>query len=558
MASAIELNNVISLHPRSLLILSVTFPAIVRVARLSTLCTVTDLALVQYIVYLVGRAVYNVYFHPLSAFPGPKSFAATRVSHVRALLGGQLCQTVKDLHDEYGEIVRIAPDELSFDTPQAWRDIYGHRQGHKSMQKDPALFGLPPEGVHNIITTPIDSEHSRMRRLLAHAFSEKALREQEPLVMSYVDMFIDKLHEQIAGPEGRQVDLVRWYSFTTFDIIADLAFGESFHCLENAEYHSWVTIIFQTMKFLAYLQAARRFPPLTKALKLILPRRLRKQGAQRMQYNKALVDKRLKLGKNVDRPDFISYILRHNDEKGMSRMEIQSCAAVLTTAGSDSPAALLSGVTFHLLNNPDTYQKLVAEVRTTFKHEKEIRSSAVAQLPYLAAVLEEGFRIYPPVPCTIPRVTAPEGDEVCGRWIPGNVSPPFFLSLSASFHPSHFLPPLTITYPPRRPSSASTNTQPTTPPKTSPTRTPSSPNAGCPPPPPPSPPPTQTSTFPPTRNKCSNLSVTARGTAWGRIWHTWRCGPFWRACCGPLISNCAPRVARGRGSACGISGRRSR
>ena len=79
-----------------------------------------------------------------------------------------------------------------------------------------------------------------MRRLLSHAFSEAALQEQEPLITSYFDLLIHKLHEQIAGPADGVVDIVRWYNFTTFDLIGDLCFGESFHALENGEYHYWV------------------------------------------------------------------------------------------------------------------------------------------------------------------------------------------------------------------------------------------------------------------------------------------------------------------------------
>lgn len=436
MASAVDTNRFISLHPSYLVIVSVILAALVRDIPATPYMVFFLTLITQYIVYLIGKAVYNVYFHPLAAFPGPKSFAAARIGHVRSLLHGQLHQKVKALHDEYGEIVRIAPDELSFTTAQAWRDIYGHRQGHKGLQKDPVFYGLPPEGVHHIVSTPSDADHSRMRRLLAHAFSEKALREQETLITSYIDTLIDKLRQQNLGSEGGKVDLVKWYNFTTFDIIGDLAFGESFHCLEHEGYHSWVSTIFKSIKFLAYLQVARRFPPLTEAISLFLPRNLREQRIKRMEYNKDQVDKRLELGKDVDRPDFMSYILRHNDEKGMSRLEMQSCAAVLTTAGSETTATLLSGVTFYLLRNPDAYKKLVDEVRMTFKAEDEINNNAVAQLPYLNAVLEEGFRMYPPVPSAVPRVTPPEGDEICGRWIPGNVSPSLPLPSVRTFYPN--------------------------------------------------------------------------------------------------------------------------
>ena len=40
------------------------------------------------------------------------------------------------------------------------------------------------------------------------------------------------------GPEGEYLNLVSWFNYTTFDIIGDLAFGdsESFNCLKNGTY----------------------------------------------------------------------------------------------------------------------------------------------------------------------------------------------------------------------------------------------------------------------------------------------------------------------------------
>lgn len=31
-----------------------------------------------------------------------------------------------DIHHKYGDVVRIAPNELSFYSPQSYQDIYGH------------------------------------------------------------------------------------------------------------------------------------------------------------------------------------------------------------------------------------------------------------------------------------------------------------------------------------------------------------------------------------------------------------------------------------------------
>jgi aspirochlorine biosynthesis cytochrome P450 monooxygenase len=57
-----------------------------------------------------------------------------------------------------------------------------------------------------------------MRRLQSHLFSEKALAEQEPLIIGYIDKLISKLHEQASNSSAASVDIVRWYNYTTFDV----------------------------------------------------------------------------------------------------------------------------------------------------------------------------------------------------------------------------------------------------------------------------------------------------------------------------------------------------
>ena len=56
--------------------------------------------------------------------------AATRLPYIRMILGGRFPQKMKALHQQYGDVVRIAPDELSFIDGTAWKSIYGTRVGH--------------------------------------------------------------------------------------------------------------------------------------------------------------------------------------------------------------------------------------------------------------------------------------------------------------------------------------------------------------------------------------------------------------------------------------------
>jgi cytochrome P450 len=124
------------------------------------------------------------------------------------------------------------PNELAFNTAQAFEDIYGHRQGRPNMTRDPIHVGAVESipGASNL-TMADEENHPRQRRALAYAFSKKALMEQEDILLGYVRKFISCLEE--FAREGKPVNLVNWFNYTTFDIIGDLSFGEPFGCLKE-------------------------------------------------------------------------------------------------------------------------------------------------------------------------------------------------------------------------------------------------------------------------------------------------------------------------------------
>jgi len=125
----------------------------------------------------------------------------------------------------------------------------------------------------------------------------------------------------------------------------------------------------------------------------------------------------------VDRPDLMSYVIKHNDEKeGMSLGEIEATFMVLTTAGSETTATVLSGTLNYLIAGPDKLLRLTQEIRVRFPQEADITLEALNELPYLKAVIQEGLRLCPPIPVMLPRVVPEEGDTVSGTWIPGGVS----------------------------------------------------------------------------------------------------------------------------------------
>jgi cytochrome P450 len=362
-----------------------------------------------------------VFFHPLSKFPGPKSAAASQIPCALHTVRGRLPHWIKGLHDQFGsDVVRISPRELSFINASAWKNIHGNRPGHPSLEKDPAVYRKPPNEIASLLTAD-RADHVRMRRVLGHAFSDRASRDQEPVVESYVDILIKRLHEQVEGPEGGKLDISKWFRWLSFDIAGDLSFGESFECLQNQQLHSWANMITGFLKADVCLGACNRFYAFQRILPYLIPKQTRLMMDDHWAATVEKVSRRLKLG--ARRPDFISPIIKYNEEgKGLTEGEIQSNASLFIVAGSDSVATVLTGTTFYLLQYPEVMRKLTDEVRTTFKTEKEINSQSVARLPYMIACLDETSRIYPTVLTGQAVVVAPEGDMIGNTWIPGGVS----------------------------------------------------------------------------------------------------------------------------------------
>ncbi|KAF2228481.1 putative benzoate 4-monooxygenase cytochrome P450 [Viridothelium virens] len=357
---------------------------------------------------------------------GPFSRVASAFPDAFSTLRGVAYKDTRNLHERYGSAVRISPNALSFSTAQAWRDIYALKADRTELAKDPGYYKKGEAA--NIVCTyhsADQTDHARIRKLFAHAFSDSALLEQEPLLTNYFDLLVTKLKQQINGPKRGVVDMMAYYNFTTFDIIGDLTLGEPFGALESGEYHAWIRNVFESIKFLGVLRLAANYPAVGMLLKLltIFKPSLGAKRAAHMEFTRLKIEKRLERESN--RKDFLTYVLRHNDERGMTRPEIMGTCRVLLVAGSETTGTLLSGATYYLLQNPASLHRLQSEVRAAFQTQDEITLRSVSipgKLPYLEAVLQESFRCCPPIPATLPRVTGPRGAMIDGRFVPANVS----------------------------------------------------------------------------------------------------------------------------------------
>lgn len=142
------------------------------------------------------------------------------------------------------------------------------------------------------------------------------------------------------------------------------------------------------------MQACKLFPSIAKLLDRCIPASIKAKRREHHEFSKNRARRRMEV--DSGRKDFMSYILKYNDKNfAIKTNEIEVNAAFLTLAGSEMTATALSGVTYHLLKNPEALLNLVAEIRSTFATEDEINFNNVGRLKYVLACLEEGLRIYP-------------------------------------------------------------------------------------------------------------------------------------------------------------------
>ncbi|KAF5541483.1 cytochrome P450 monooxygenase [Fusarium phyllophilum] len=125
----------------------------------------------------------------------------TQIPFSLAWTSGAGKKKIYDLHQIYGDIVRVAPNELSFGYPEAWEDVMGHRKrGQAENGKDPDFW----RGN---------------------------------------DIYTLKLREASSG--GQPVEMIQWLNWATIDMAGDLIFGMSFGCLEKAQFHPWVKLLYK-------------------------------------------------------------------------------------------------------------------------------------------------------------------------------------------------------------------------------------------------------------------------------------------------------------------------
>jgi len=132
-----------------------------------------------------------------------------------------------------GDVVRVAPNELVFSTPQALAGTYHYpRSNHSNSvsciihldlygSHDKFLERFPKTQINNhgndehggLIWEWDPVRHRQVAKQMSPAFSGKALKAKEPTIHKYVDLFVERMEALGLGKDGQGVDLPTWINW---------------------------------------------------------------------------------------------------------------------------------------------------------------------------------------------------------------------------------------------------------------------------------------------------------------------------------------------------------
>ncbi|KAI0161033.1 cytochrome P450 [Hypoxylon sp. FL1284] len=378
---------------------------------------VRNLSTAKLILSLVGlfllRATYTAIRSPLSAVPGPLLSRWTDL-HVRIkLLSGSKARYVHSLHEKYGPIVRLGPNEVDVS------DVNGAREIHKVRSKYIKDPGFYVGGKVRSLFSAIDPAfHAQRKRTLDRCFAEASMADFEPAVFEKAHLVISQMQQDIKSKGC--TDILLWWTLFAMDVIGDLCFGESFHMLEAGKKNQYATDIAEmgallplrgAFPSLIWLAGYTPFFPRFKNVGIIRQRIVQYGIGRTARYMQLVEDG------GARRTLFSSLINKGNLKNAeLSQQDLTNESQSYITAGTDTTAITLTYLIYSVSQDTGIHRKLMQELNTL---PSDFNHRHLRDLPYLNRVIDETLRLYGAASGALPRVVPKEGDTLVGHYIPG-------------------------------------------------------------------------------------------------------------------------------------------
>ncbi|KAB8288832.1 hypothetical protein EYC80_010735 [Monilinia laxa] len=376
------------------------------------------------ILYSFLVVIYRLFFHPLARFPGPKFAAATKwyefYFDICKGYGGQFAWEVDRMHDIYGPIVRVNPDELHVQDPDFYKVLYAGNPTQRDKWPPAASMAGTGLGTFGTVNHHV---HRKRRAANSYFFSQKSINAAEPLLKERVEELCEIIHGGFLHKKIIELKLA-FLAFST-DTVCQYVFAEPPRLQKNPEdAKQWHETIGAVSRLTPLIKQFPWLIPVAKKLPSAMVDFLLPTLGRLLRYHSQVHHKARSHIQKTSRPsekgEFLqseksAYILFDAildsslppHEKSAGRLADEGFVVVV--AGGETAARTMTFALYHILANPPVLERLLAEITTVMPKSSDVPPiKTLQQLPYLSAVIKETLRISAMITSRLPLLSPEE------------------------------------------------------------------------------------------------------------------------------------------------------
>ncbi|KAK0722862.1 cytochrome P450 3A13 [Lasiosphaeria miniovina] len=353
---------------------------------------------------LIGDALLRrTVLSPLNGIPGPALARFTSLVLKWHEFNARRTAYVHGLHRRYGPVVRIAPNEVSFASAAAVKEIYC--SGGSGYDKTEFYDLFKVYGKRTMFTTLNKEHHARKKRILADRYANTNVVRQPSLdgIAERAANFVKKCSQSVGGSLDLYVHL---HSY-------------AFDCVTHHLFHPYGTDSLQTEQDEAIMREVTFDDSLQNRLVGYYSPTLHKVLGKLLYWlakprQTPLADNFV-LGtcSKTDAAPFTLLDRMQGPSSDLDQLDVAAECLDHMVAGIDTTGDALCFLMWEL-SQP-----------RSLPHQARLRAELLAnpgaafdRLPFLDAVVLEGLRCFPPIPMSLPRHVPRGGRAIDGYAVP--------------------------------------------------------------------------------------------------------------------------------------------
>ncbi|CAK7271795.1 hypothetical protein SEPCBS119000_004789 [Sporothrix epigloea] len=407
------------------------------------------LLLAAIILFSVISLMRRLWLQALAGIPGPRLAAVTKLWYAYQVRNGRLLQLATTLHRRYGPVVRVAPNEVWLNSPEAFRAIYSPSHGF-----DKSDFYLSTVLFHPVTDwrRPFDlafpdtldllserdmTRYRQQRRLIGPVYHETNMAK----FSSAVDAVLAKAVAELRSLNGTRVDLKEWMHIIAVECLGAVVLGWSPGLLKahsdagssSAGYYNWrrksVFGLFPGLvvadfhcggggpvlrAFTAAWRLAYDAQPGSKSFFPAVGQRVSARVRKALKACKAECrDPPGDVTSNGKNQDLLGDLVAlHRTRPEFNETYLRRMAVTNFGAGHETMCSALTAAVAMIGSHPEIRNKVAAEVRQVNSKGKPMHHvtsarDAAQKIPFTAASIKEAQRLHPVIGMSLSRVVPP-------------------------------------------------------------------------------------------------------------------------------------------------------